>query len=239
MNCLERREWLDGAAACLKLRVGKLRSRLARLDDKGGAGRWEAAFSPAGELSLVRLRCFGDGEKIDDRAALAASLFGVGPIPRGLRPASAELPCLTIDWDGKTDRLRQLGFFGRRSATAADAGWFLGPGGLLRHARFQETGFSPKAFPPGRLNKDFAEFHALCPIASVRLEWEADENDAWKPARRWALRLRKPLAWPLWLRLDLAAAFSERASQLSLLALDRKVSEIAFEEDDLWSYFGA
>lgn len=239
MNALERRDWLDAAAACLKLRARKLRARLAKLDAWGSEGRWEAAFSSAGELSLVRLRYFGAGQGLEAWAAEAAALFGVAAAPQGLRPASAGLPWLTLDWDGKTDRLRCLGFFGRLPGAPANAAWLQGPGGVRRRLRFEEAAFSSKAFPEDRLKKDFAEFHALCPIASVRLEWEADDRGVWRPSRRWALRLRKPLAWPLWLRLDLAAAFAERGSQLSLLALDRKVSELAFEGDVLWSYFGA
>jgi hypothetical protein len=238
MNASQRREWLDGTAACLKLRVGKLRGRLAKLDALDGGGRWEAAFSPSGELSLVRLRYFGRGAGLEAWAAEAAALFGIAGAPRGLRPASAGLPWLTLDWDGRADRLRRWGVLGRRPGVRADSAWLQEPGGPWRRARFEEAAFSSRTFPRGRLNKELSAFHALCPIASVRLEWEAGADGAWRPARRWALRLRKPLAWPLWLRLDLAAVFAERGSQLSLLALDRKVSELAYEGDVLWSYFG-
>ena len=84
--------------------------------------------------------------------------------------------------------------------------------------------------------RDFAEpiasalavFHALAPIASVRFA---------KGGASWTLALAKPLAWPLFLRLDLAASFVPRADQLSLLLRDARVTALEFDGEALWARF--
>lgn len=234
MNAAQRRDWLEASAACLGLRLRGLRGLLEELDALGGPCRWEAAFSPSSQPSLVRLRCFGEA-LAGDWTARAAGVFGARTLWK--RTAAASLPRLSLDWDGASDRLSCVGFFGRDSAAEPSQAAFHRPGADLRRRRFEEVPFSSGIFPRKRITQEVAALHALCPVRCVRLEWEAGEGGAWRLARRWALCLKTPLAWPLFLKLDLARAFAARCGQLSLLALDRKVSEIVFEED-LWAYFG-
>lgn len=238
MNAAQRREFLEAAAACLGLRLRGLHRLLGKVDDLNGSLRWEAAFSPGERVSSARLRCFEATGPLHDWAGRAAVLFGAQAAARWA-PPSAGLPRLSIDWDAERDRPRRLGFFGRAFAGQPSQGVLLEPEAGLRLVRFEEVPFSSKIFPQEKLNKDVGSFHALCPIASVRLEWEDGGGGAWRAAQRWALRLKRPLAWPLFLRLDLAAAFAQASGPLSLLALDREVSEVAFEQETPWAYFGA
>lgn len=238
MNAPQRREWLEAAGACLGLRLRRLHRFLGKLDDLNGSLRWEAAFSPVERVSLVRLRCFEAPEPVHDWAGRAAVLFGAQAAARWA-PPSAGLPRLAIDWDAEQDRPGRLGFFGRAAAGQPSQGVLLEPEAGPRRVRFEEVPFSSKIFPQEKLNKDVRAFHALYPIGSVRLEWEDGGGGAWRATRRWALRLKRPLAWPLFLRMDLAAAFAQSGGQLSLLALDREVSEVAFQQETPWAYFGA
>lgn len=92
------------------------------------------------------------------------------------------------------------------------------PGGAARP-------FNAAAFPEP-VGSALARFHALCPVASARAS-----------GAEWTLALARPLAWPLFLRCDLSAAFQPRASQLSLLLRDARVTALDFDGEALWARF--
>ena len=71
-----------------------------------------------------------------------------------------------------------------------------------------------------------AAFDALAPIEEVRFAPD-------RPG--WILILAAPLAWPLFLRCDVAAAFTPLAAALSLLLRDARVSALDFDGDALWA----
>lgn len=119
----------------------------------------------------------------------------------------------------------------RLLAGGLDAGWDPRAGAWL----FRRSGPPKGKLVPFRA-KDFAapvdealaRFHLLNPIASVRFEKD-----------RWTLILERPLAWPLFLRCDLSAAFAPRASQLSLLLRDARIVALDFDGEALWARFSA
>lgn len=112
---------------------------------------------------------------------------------------------------------------------ALDAAWDPRSGAWL----YKKTG-APKGRAVPFRAKDFAapvdealaRFHRLCPVASVR-----------RDGPRWTLNLERPLAWPLFLRCDLSAAFAPRASQLSLLLRDARIVALDFDGEALWARF--
>lgn len=71
-----------------------------------------------------------------------------------------------------------------------------------------------------------AAFDALAGIAAV-------ERAPGDPG--WTLVLRRPLAWPLFLRCDLAASFAPRAAALTLLLRDARVVALDFDGEALWA----
>lgn len=117
------------------------------------------------------------------------------------------------------------------AAGRLDAAWDPGKAAWL----FQRAGAPKGKLVPFRA-KDFAapvdealaRFHRLNPIASVR-----------RDGARWTLILERPLAWPLFLRCDLSAAFAPRASQLSLLLRDSRIVALDFDGEALWARFSA
>jgi hypothetical protein len=53
----------------------------------------------------------------------------------------------------------------------------------------------------------------------------------------WTLVLERPLAWPLFLRCDVSAAFAPRAAQLSLILRDARLVALDFDGEALWARF--
>ena len=70
-----------------------------------------------------------------------------------------------------------------------------------------------------------AAFHALAPVAAIRVPASGG----------WTLELERPLAWPLFLRCDLAASFTPRAAQLSLILRDARIAALDFDGEALWA----
>lgn len=83
--------------------------------------------------------------------------------------------------------------------------------------------FDPAAF--GELEGPLRDFASLHPIRCAR----EDEGG-------WSLVPRQAIPWPLWLRLDVAAAFTADSTRLSFLALNRRVTELRFEGERLWAW---
>ena len=99
-------------------------------------------------------------------------------------------------------------------------------------------GFSPKLRPARPLSvKNFSAASFEEPVASALAAFDAlapIEKVQFTPGRPgWILILAAPLAWPLFLRCDIAAAFAPRAAQLSLLLRDARVVALDFDGDAL------
>jgi hypothetical protein len=84
--------------------------------------------------------------------------------------------------------------------------------------------FSPAAFAEP-VASALKTFDALCPIAEVRRG----------KAGAWTLVLSRPVAWPLFLRCDLSAAFTPGAAQWSLVLRDARVAALDFDGEALWA----
>lgn len=120
-------------------------------------------------------------------------------------------------------------------AAAPGAEWEISVSGGAALARLSRRGAAPER-RAGRPFKaaDFEEpiasalkaFDALAKIASV-------ERRPGRPG--WTLVLAKPLAWPLFLRCDLAASFAPRAAPLSLILRDARVAALDFDGEALWA----
>jgi hypothetical protein len=79
--------------------------------------------------------------------------------------------------------------------------------------------------PAGRA---LADFSGLAPVAEVRTV---------PGSPGWTLVLERPLAWPLFLRCDVSAAFAPRAAQLSLILRDARLVALDFDGEALWARF--
>jgi hypothetical protein len=100
----------------------------------------------------------------------------------------------------------------------------------VRSRARDERGERPgKAFSSGAFAEPVASalkaFDGLAPISEVRFAAKG----------RWTLILARPLAWPLFLRCDLSAAYASRAAQLSLVLRDARVDALEFDGEALWA----
>ena len=71
-------------------------------------------------------------------------------------------------------------------------------------------------------------FSGLAPIATVETS---------PGSSGWRLNLKKPLAWPLFFRADVAAAFAPQAAHWALLLRDVRLTALEFDEEALWARF--
>jgi hypothetical protein len=133
-----------------------------------------------------------------------------GPSPRGL-------PSRTVVWDAAEDRPARVG--------------------PDRNIQFKPDRYSPKSIEDPALAKVLADFDALCPIRDLVFRFSSAGSGKSQPLPSWSLRLKDPLAWPLFLRLDMAASFAAESSQFSFFLLDRRVSELEFDGGAIWVYF--
>lgn len=107
----------------------------------------------------------------------------------------------------------------------------VGPLGLSfnsRAAKAPARKFSAKAFP-APIDEALRVFDALAPVESMRVG----------PKGAWTLEFRRPLAWPLFLRCDLAASFVPKASALTVVLRDANVVALDFDGEALWARFVA
>ncbi|UPT75783.1 MAG: hypothetical protein M0D55_08985 [Elusimicrobiota bacterium] len=85
--------------------------------------------------------------------------------------------------------------------------------------------FKPGFFGEPALDSALADFAALCPVSGFAHDGAS-----------WSLTLEKPPRWPLFARTDVSAAFTPLSSQLALLLIDRKVTELSFDGEALWAH---
>lgn len=215
MNRKERSEWIDALGACLAgTEVGPMRAAADALDD-ACAGWWEASVCGLGPR-LAGLRFFGAGDyaAFTKAAAKAFALKAVLP-----EAPAAGFPWLAATWDLGTGRRLSLRFFGD-GAFDFDA-----KGRLTRRAPIKTKRFDAGAFGDPALEKALGEFAALSPVRAMTIEPSG-----------WALKLERPVRWPMFARCDVSAAFTPSSSQFALFLLDRKVTELSFDGEALWAH---
>lgn len=224
MNTKERVEWTKAVGACLPGAVVK--DMLASADALEGPGRWEVSVSGGG-LHRVGLRFFGAGDHAAflKAARKAFALGAAGPAA----PAEG-FPWLSAAWDVRTGRWTAVRLCGGSRGAKLKPGqafaWDFKPGGgaplrrLLRPAAFK-----PGIFGEPVLDRALEDFARLSPLSSLSVE---------DPG--WALRLERPLRWPMFARCDLSAAFTPGSAQLALFLLDRSVTELSFDGEALWAH---
>lgn len=210
MNATERRELLAAAAETFPEGLYKgLEETLAPLEAAPG-GAWSVAAGPGGLDTL-------DWERDLDAAGTLAAALGLGEafLPPG--PARGG-----VRWDARAGRAVStwLEAGGRRLERAA--------GGPVRSLSLRAHKLGASLFADAGLASRVALFRARCPVESAVVEFEGEGKTA-RPTGRWSLVLSRPEPWPRFLRLDLAAPFAERATELSFLLLSRRVRELGFE----------
>ena len=230
MNAVEARDWLETVADCFPdFRIGEPLRVLGRLEDAAGAGIWEGGACSGG-LNRLELRYIGAGAGYAGFARAALRCFCPQDPPPFAAPEPGR-PWLGLVWDARSGALEELSVYGRARGRAVAAVYR----GLPEDpaAKPALLGLQPVALGPGqaarrRLSRDLASFARLSPFGEASLEGDA-----------LSLRLEAPLAWPLFVRHDLAAPFQPHASQLSLFLLNRRVSELRFRGAEVWAYFRA
>lgn len=185
------------------------------------AGRWESSVSGLGPM-LAGLRFFGAGDYGAFKKA-AAKAFGL----KAVLPESPALgfPWLSVSWDLGTGRRLALRVFGAGRPGQADAFDYGRKGEQLRRVPLKPKRFDPGIFEEPALERALTDFTSLCPAESLTVEPSG-----------WALKLEKPLRWPMFARCDVSAAFTPSSSQLALFLLDRKVTELTFDGEALWAH---
>lgn len=240
MTLKELGQFMRAALDCFPGLQGEALCQASRgLEELAPGGRWEAGLSGAWGFERLALRRFGDEDAGAFRAwsVRAAQLLGRGLAEGFLQGPARGFPWLEACWNLRSGEPCFSRFLGRaeRSPDCVLASHW-GPGGE-RRTRLAAGPFSPGVFAQPALDKALADLSRLCPIKDWVRETSLGEEEPGAPTQRWALRLREPLPWPAFLRLDVAAGFSAHASQSCLLVLDREVRELLFDGDALWAFF--
>ena len=214
MNSFHCRRWLEALAAVDTTNAweGPL-ALAAALPD----AEWEGAIR-GDEPGTVRLAA--RGKPTPESRKAAAKALGLAPDALGSDAGSSESPWLDARWDARSRQWRavELGLSGgvRRLLPVS------GPVRKLKSKPFKAKDFGEPSAAA------LAEFHALVPVRRV-ISTEGRDG--------WILELERFIPWPLFLRCDVSAAFTARASQLSLLLRDARVRAIEFDGEALWARF--
>ena len=231
MNAAQRRDWLDAVSECFpQLNLASLSALLLGLDGIADGGVWEGGVCSRPDGKILAVRYFGGGSDYSawKRAAggiLKLELDGGGP------PPADGLPWLVLEWDtvaGEPARICAGSGFGGRV--------FIPREKKSIQIMFRPERYTSKVMEDPGLAKVLADFNALCPIRDLVFQF-ADGVGKREARPAWALRLKEPLAWPLFVRLDLAGAFAAESAQLSFFLLDRRVAEMGFDAENLWAFF--
>ena len=245
MNLVERRDWLKAVSESLpRWRLGALNKLLAGLDVDAQGGFWEGGMCGRSGARVLALRYFGaPGDFARWRRAAGRLLELPGAVEA--EPPMDGFPWATFVWNAATGGLERAALLSRVSGArgaGASAHWSLTraagrkkPATLL----LSPDRYSPRTIGDARLAKALDEFGALCPIRDLVYQFSVAPSGKRRPLPSWSLRLKDPVAWPRFLRLNLADSFTAESSLLSFLQLDRRVSELAFEGETLWAFFRA
>lgn len=230
------RPWLGAMADCFPaLRLAEMSALWERLDGLGRGGIWEAGVAAAEGFPSMRLRYRGPGDAFDSWTLAAARQCGFGPPSVG-GPPPQSFPWFEAVWDCRGGAPAAVTFFGAGSPAGAMA-VCRKKGMEPETVLIRESIFKPGLWRDAGLERVFADFAALVPVRCLISEAIRDPAGGLRPRHSWALSLRRGVPWPYFLRLDMAAPFSARASQLALLFQDLPVVEVALRDDTLWAYF--
>jgi hypothetical protein len=196
------------------------RALVAALAEAAPEAEWLLGTS-GGSASAVRLGLLAC-RNMDAARAAAARVLALDPAAHEVPAAAARArPWLDAAWDAESGA-----WTGVELARAAKSGDVLR---ALLPGSGPERPLHRRTFSAARFDEPVAsalrQFHAQEPVAEIQ--------EAGGPG--WTLVLARPVAWPLFLRCDLAAAFVPRAAGLSLLLRDARVAALEFDGDALWA----
>ncbi|MFI5361197.1 MAG: hypothetical protein ACHQ49_04440 [Elusimicrobiota bacterium] len=221
MNAKALKDFLAAASACDPEASFSGPDELCAAVAEAAPGReWEIGVG-AGAPPNLRLALRSPDGFDAALAAAAARALGVDAADIAGEPPAAR-PWLEAVWNSKSALWHSVDIGGRerRGDTVR----------RLRPKRESARTISDKDFKASFFAEPvasaLAEFAALAPVERIQFA-------AGRPG--WTLVLAAPLAWPLFLRCDVAAAFAPRAAELSLLLRDARVAALEFDGDALWA----
>lgn len=232
-------DWLKALGdAVPSSRTRGLRAVLAGLARNRRGGRWEIGLSSPRPFSSIIIRYFGADSGFNKFRRDAASL-SEGFKDAGHRPPPPGFPWLSLDWDLRADALNSAVLYGAHAPVQRKTSMAI----ALRSGG-DRLMLKPRPFSPGMLQGTpasgvFKEISALFPIKDLVTQWALSPQGRPNPSPRWALRFREGVPWRLFICSNIADPFLGESSRMAYLLLDRKVTEIAFEEARLCAYIGA
>jgi hypothetical protein len=232
MNAAQRRDWLMTVAECFpELRLAPLGELLEALDAAAPGAAWEGGVCAGTQGKTLAVRCFGEAADYPAWRRSAAAILKLDLEDAGAAPSDS-FPWLSLAWNASTGEPARVSVGSGRHASVFS-------GGSRKPAKvlFRPERYAPLAMEDAGLAKVLADFDGLCPIGDLVFQFAADGPGEPRTLPAWALRLKEPLEWPLFVRLDLPAAFAAEASQLSFFLLERRVTELGFDAEKLWAYF--
>jgi hypothetical protein len=240
MNAIERQDWLQAVSESRpKLRLGPLIKLLARLDGAATGGFWEGGVSgrPGGQRLAVRY--FGESRNYSSWRRAAGPLLELPDAGKHEAPTDG-FPWASLVWNAAAGKLERAALLSRTSGSRGTNAVIRADGEKKPRASLFETEpYSSRTIVDEGLAKVLGAFDAQCPIRDLVYQFSAKGSGPRRPLPAWSLRLKDPVSWPLFLRLDLAGSFAAESSRLSFLLLDRRVSELSFEGETLWAFFRA
>lgn len=241
MNTLELLDWLDAVSAQVpEIRCDELRHALKNVSSLSGDGVWQAGIGARAGFKALAVRYLGGrADAFREWIAAASNAFGAAFPSAGLRAPAADWPWLSLIWDGNLGRLEEIAVLGHcgRGPGAAAGRVSRGSGAGSERRSVTLGRFLPGMFGEAGLREALERFHRLCPVAGTVVASVPGRLGGPAGHQSWSLRLRDPLAWPLFLRLDFAAPFAAHAALSAFLNLNRGIRELAFQREDLWAYF--
>jgi len=232
---LRRTGWLRAVAECFpRLKLEGLLTLKGKIDGLGAGGSWLGGIGNGAGFKRLGLKYFGGAEDFASWAGNAARVLALDqkeyptPPPEGF-------PWLELHWDAESGAVESAAILGgpERKAGSSRA-WRFSHG---EKALLSRAPFSAGLFAELGLEEAFRQFDSLCPVSGLISESAMDAAGRLTPRHAWSLQLKKAIAWPLLLRLDVAAPLAGMSSQLSFILLDREVAEIGFTKDSLWAWF--
>jgi len=227
MKPAQRRDWLSVVSECRPdWKLAPLAALLEGLDAAAPETVWEGGVCGRPGAKTLAVRAFGAPARKE-----AAGLLKIA-VDEDAPPPAAGLPWLILEWDAAGGGPARAAFFSGDRATV-----FAGAAKKPVEILHRPSRYAPRTMEDPALAKVLSEFDVLCPVRDLVFRFAADGLAKPRALPSWSLRLRRPVAWPLFARLDMAAAFAAESSQLAFFVQERRVTELGFEEGTPWAYF--
>ena len=242
MNLKQRDDFIDGISKCFpELRLEKMKNSLDSLDRLPGEHWWEGGVSSGFGLDVVMLRYFGGA-----RHLFPPWLSGVRNffnLPRADFPVefpAPSFPWLSMTWNLKTGDWRDLLFLGHAAVNGRVLGALFRAGEReSKKIWLRSVPFSADALIEPALIELFLDFSRLVNIGNMVLESTLERGGGVLSRGKWSLRLKESISWPRFAALDMVGPFSSNISCLTFLLLDRRITELSFEEGFVNVYFSS